>query len=104
MDFLGKLAKGLAAARNAVGSDELAPARSLELEAGGSLTVQPRRKRETGVRVIRVETPLGEGLARIDLSAADARALADALVAFADEAGAAEAKAVTARRQDTTQG
>lgn len=100
MDFLTKLAKGLAAARNAVGSDELAPARSLELEAGGSLTVQPRRKRETGMRVIRVETPLGDGLARIDLSTADARALVEALAAFADETGAAEARPIAARRID----
>jgi hypothetical protein len=94
MDFITKLAKGLAAARNAVGSEELAPQRALALEAGGSLNLQPRRKRETGLRVIRIETPLGEGLARIDLSAADARALADELIAFANTA-ADEAKPVT---------
>ncbi len=86
MDFINKLAKGLAAAKAAVGSEELGPQSSLPLEAGGSLTLQTRRRRETGLRVIRLETPLGEGLARIDLSAADARALAEALGAFADSA------------------
>ncbi len=86
MEFINKLAKGLAAAKAAVGSEELGLAQSLTLEAGGSLNIQPRRRRETGLRVIRIETPLGEGLARIDLSAADARALAEALAAFADTA------------------
>jgi hypothetical protein len=93
MDFINKLAKGLAAAKAAVGSDELGPPSSLPLEAGGSLRLQPRRRRETGLRVIRLETPLGDGLARIDLSAADARALSEALAAFADSA-ADEAKPV----------
>jgi hypothetical protein len=86
MDFINKLARGLAAAKAAVGTEELGSSRSLPLEAGGSLTLQPRRRRESGLRVIRLETPLGEGLARIDLSAADARALSEALAAFADTA------------------
>jgi hypothetical protein len=95
MDFINKLARGLAAAKAAVGSEELGLTQSISLEAGGSLNVQPRRRRETGLRVIRIETPLGEGLARIDLSAADARALAEALAAFADTA-ADDARPVTA--------
>jgi hypothetical protein len=86
MDFINKLAKGLAAAKAAVGTEELGVSRSLPLEAGGSLNLQPRRRRESGLRVIRLETPLGEGLARIDLSASDARALGEALIAFADTA------------------
>jgi hypothetical protein len=84
MDFITKLAKGLAAVQATVGSDELAPVQPLALEAGGTLNLQPRRKRENGQRMLRLETPLGEGLARIDLSAADARALAEALIAFAN--------------------
>jgi hypothetical protein len=67
-----------------VGSDELGPQQPLKLEAGGTLNLQARRKREDKQRFVRLETPLGEGLARIDLSAADARALAEALTAFAN--------------------
>ena len=88
MDFITKLAKGLAAVQATVGSDEIGPRHGLTLEAGSTLNLQARRKRETGLRMLRLETPLGEGLARIDLSAADARALAEALTRFAD--GAAE--------------
>jgi hypothetical protein len=86
MDFINKLAKGLAAVQATVGSDELGPVQPLALEAGGTLKLQPRRKRETGMRMLRLETPLGEGLARIDLSATDARALAEALTNFANSA------------------
>lgn len=84
MDFITKIAKGLAAVQATVGSDELGPKQPLALEAGGTLNLQARRKRETSQRIMRLETPLGEGLARIDLSAADARALAEALMNFAD--------------------
>jgi len=84
MDFITKLAKGIAAVQATVGSDELGPVQPLALEAGGTLKLQARRKRETGLRMLRLETPLGEGLARIDLSAADARALAEALTLFAN--------------------
>jgi hypothetical protein len=84
MDFLNKIAKGFAAVQATVGSDELGPKMPLSLEGGGSLTLQMRRKREDGLRFIRVETPLGEGLARIDLLPSDARALAEALGAFAN--------------------
>jgi hypothetical protein len=86
MDFLTKLGKGLAAARAAIGSDELGRPHSLALEAGGSVTLQARRRRESGLRVVRIETPMGEGLARIDLTAADARALAAALTDYANMA------------------
>ena len=86
MDFITKIAKGLAAVQATVGSDELGPKQPLTLEAGGTLNLQARRKRETSQRIIRLETPLGEGLARIDLSAADARALAEALTLFANSA------------------
>lgn len=84
MDFITKIAKGFAAVQATVGSDELGPKQPLTLEAGGTLNLQARRKRETSQRLLRLETPLGEGLARIDLSAADARALAEALTAFAN--------------------
>jgi hypothetical protein len=84
MDFITKLAKGLAAVQATVGSDELGSKTALPLEGGGTLNLQARRKRETAQRLIRIETPLGEGLARIDLSAADARALAEALTNFAN--------------------
>ncbi|MGL4437749.1 MAG: hypothetical protein ACRCUE_00605 [Bosea sp. (in: a-proteobacteria)] len=84
MDFITKIAKGLAAVQATVGSDELEPKQPLTLEAGGTLNLQARRKRETSQRIMRLETPLGEGLARIDLSAADARALAEALLNFAN--------------------
>ncbi len=84
MDFITKIAKGLAAVQATVGSDELGPKHPLPLETGGTLNLQARRKRETGQRMLRLETPLGEGLARIDLSAADARALADQLTVFAN--------------------
>lgn len=99
MDFLTKLAKGLAAARAAVGSDELGPARNLRLEAGGSLSLQARRKREGAQRVVRIETPIAEGLARIDLTPADARALASALTDYADMA-AEDAKLIPRQTRD----
>jgi hypothetical protein len=86
MDFLTKIAKGFAAVQATVGSDELSEKIPLALEEGGTLNLQHRRKREDRRRFIRLETPLGEGLARIDLTAADARALAAALIAFADTA------------------
>lgn len=86
MDFLTKLAKGFAAVQATVGSDELSPQQPLSLEGGGTLNLQHRRKREDKQRFIRLETPLGEGLARIDLTPQDARALAAALAAFADSA------------------
>ncbi len=86
MDFLNKIAKGFAAVQATVGSDELSEKSPLALEAGGTLNLQHRRKREDARRFIRLETPLGEGLARIDLTPADARALAAALAAFADTA------------------
>lgn len=86
MDLINKIAKGLAAVQATVGSDELGPKRPLTLETGGTLNLQARRKRETSQRIMRLETPLGEGLARIDLSAADARALAEALMNFANSA------------------
>ncbi len=88
------LAKGVAAARGAVGSEEIGLSQSLPLETGGSLTLQARRKRESGQRIIRLETPLGEGLARIDMTPADARALASALTDYADMA-ADDAKIIT---------
>lgn len=84
MDFITKIARGLAAVQATVGSDELGPKQPLALEAGGTLNLQARRKREDKQRFVRIETPLGEGLARIDLSAADARALAEALTNFAN--------------------
>ena len=84
MDFITKLARGLAAVQATVGSDELGPKQPITLEAGGTLNLQARRKRETSQRMLRLETPLGEGLARIDLSSADARALAEALLLFAN--------------------
>lgn len=84
MDFITKIAKGLAAVQATVGSDELGPKQPLALETGGTLNLQARRKRETNQRMLRLETPLGEGLARIDLTAADARALAEALTNFAN--------------------
>ena len=93
MDFITKLAKGLAAVQATVGSDELGPKQPITLEAGGTLNLQARRKRETSQRILRLETPLGEGLARIDLSAADARALAEALTNFANSV-ADDAKAI----------
>ena len=99
MDFLAKLARGFAAAKAAVGSEELGPARSIQLEAGGSLSLQARRKRESALRVVRIETPIAEGLARIDLTAADARALASALTDYANMA-ADDAKLVTASAKD----
>lgn len=86
MDFINKLAKGFAAVQATVGSDELSEKSPLTLEGGGTLNLQHRRKREDRQRFIRVETPIGEGLARIDLSPADARALAAALISFADTA------------------
>lgn len=95
MDFITKIAKGLAAVQATVGSDELGPKQPLTLEAGGTLTLQARRKREDKQRIVRIETPLGEGLARIDLSAADARALAEALTSFANSV-AEDAKPVAA--------
>lgn len=96
MDLLTKLARGMAAARNAVGSEELGDAHVIQLESGGSLSCQPRRKRETGQRILRLETPLAEGLARIDLTPADARALALALETYADTA-ADDARPVAAQ-------
>jgi hypothetical protein len=84
MDLISKLARGFAAVQATVGSDELGPQQPLKLEAGGTLNLQARRKREDKQRFVRLETPLGEGLARIDLSAADARALAEALTTFAN--------------------
>ncbi|MCX7341906.1 MAG: hypothetical protein NT037_15550 [Hyphomicrobiales bacterium] len=95
MDFITKIARGIAAVQATVGSDELGPQQPLALEAGGTLNLQARRKRETSQRIMRLETPLGEGLARIDLSAADARALAEALTAFANSV-ADDAKPVPA--------
>lgn len=95
MDFITKIAKGLAAVQATVGSDELGPKQPLTLEVGGTLNLQARRRRETSQRIIRLETPLGEGLARIDLSAADARALAEALMQFANSV-ADDAKPVAA--------
>ncbi len=100
MDFLTKIAKGLAAVQATVGSDELGPKQPLTLEAGGTLNLQARRKRETQQRIVRLETPLGEGLARIDLSAADARALAEALTAFANSV-ADDARPVSALPRST---
>ena len=94
MDFINRLAKGFAAVQATVGSEELDAKRPLALEGGGTLTLQARRKREDGQRFVRVETPLGEGLARIDLSAADARTLAEALTAFANSS-ADDAKLIT---------
>jgi hypothetical protein len=99
MDLITKLAKGLAAAKAAVGSEQLSAPRSLQLEAGGSLSLQARRKRESGMRVVRIETPIAEGLARIDLTPADARALASALTDYADMA-ADDAKLVTTHSKD----
>ena len=104
MDFITKLAKGLAAAKAAVGSEELGPAHTIRLEAGGSLSLQARRKRESAQRVVRIETPISEGLARIDLSAADARALASALVDYAnmaaDDAKVITSKVITSKPED----
>ena len=99
MDFLTKIAKGFAAAKAAVGSDELGPARSLMLEAGGSLSLQARRKRDNALRVVRLETPIAEGLARIDLTPADARALASALTDYANMA-AEDAKIISHQNKD----
>jgi hypothetical protein len=95
MDFINKIAKGLAAAQAAVGSDELGQKHNLPLEAGGAVTLQARRKRDTGRRVIRLETPLGDGLARIDLTPADARLVAEALMLMAN-AAADDARAIDA--------
>lgn len=100
MDFLTKIAKGFAAVQATVGSDELAPQRPLGLEGGGTLNLQHRRRREDKRRFIRLETPLGEGLARIDLTPADARALAAALVEFADSA-AEDAQPIAAPQAPT---
>ncbi len=93
MDFINRIARGLAAAQAAVGSDELGQKHALPLEAGGSVTLQARRKRDSGRRVIRLETPLGDGLARIDMTPADARLLAEALTLMANTA-AEDAKPV----------
>ncbi len=95
MTFFDKLAKGFAAVQATVGSDELSEKMPLTLEGGGKLTLQIRRRREDQKRFIRVETPLGEGLARIDLLPSDARALSEALVSFANTA-ADEAKPIEA--------
>ena len=95
MNVLTKIAKGFAAVQATIGSDPLGPKTPLPLDGGGTLNLQARRKRETSQRLIRIETPLGEGLARIDLSATDARALAQALTDFANST-AEDAKAITA--------
>jgi hypothetical protein len=97
-DFIGKLAKGFAAAKAAIGSDAAGEERQLAMEHGGTLKVQPRIKRPEGRLMVRVETPLGEGLARLDLSPADARALATELIAFADNAAATQAKPIAVQR------
>jgi hypothetical protein len=99
MDFLNKLAKGFAAVQATVGSDELAPKETVGLEAGGTLTLQRRRRRDSGQRILRLETPLGEGLARIDLTPSDARALAVLLTIFADSA-AEDAKPIAPARPE----
>lgn len=95
MDFLNRVAKGLAAARSVVGSDEIAPKTVLACEDGKTrINLEPRRRRPDGPVFVRVVTPIGDGWAQIDLSPHDARALGEALVAFADERAVLEAKPV----------
>jgi hypothetical protein len=98
MSFVTKLARGLGAAIASVGSDSLGEGREFPLESGGTLRLEPRRRRPDGPDLIRIETPLGEGLARIDLTAADARMLAADLLAYADAAAGAAARPVEAKR------
>ena len=100
MDISDKLAKGLAAAKAAVGSEALGEEKPIGLEHGGTLKVQKRIKRPEGRLILRLETPLGEGLARIDLSPQDARALGIELIVFADAAAAMQAKHIDVKRDE----
>lgn len=103
MDFLSRVAKGLAAARAVVGSDPVAPATTLACEDGKTrIHVEPRRRRPDGPVFVRVATPIGDGWAQLDLSPHDARALGEALIAFADERAALEARPI-ARITDQSQ-
>lgn len=98
MDFLSRIANGLSAARAAIGSDEILPARRLTCEDTGTrLNVGLRRKRPEGPDFIRIETKFGDGLARIDLSPADARMLGNTLVGMVDDHAAAAAKPIMLR-------
>jgi hypothetical protein len=98
MDLLGRIANGLAAARAAVGSDEASPVRELLCEDTSiRLKVGLRRKRPDGPDFIRIETKFGDGLARIDLSPADARMLGNTLITMADDHAAAAAKPIALR-------
>lgn len=93
MDFLNRVAKGLAAARSVVGSDEIGPKTVLACEDGKTrINIEPRRRRPDGPVFVRVATPIGDGWAQLDLSPHDARALGEALIAFADERAALEAR------------
>lgn len=98
MDFLNRLANGLSAVRAAVGSDEVSPPRLLVCEDTGTrLNVGVRRKRPNGPDFIRIETKFGDGLARIDLSPADARMLGNTLITMVDDHAAAAARPIALR-------
>lgn len=87
MDFLERLARGVAAARAVMGSDALGLETYLPGDDGRKLVrIEERRRRETGHVFLRLSSPLAEGVTGLDLSASEARALAAALTAFADRA------------------
>jgi hypothetical protein len=98
MDLLGRIANGLSAARAAIGSDEVTPTRQLVCEDTGTrLNVGIRRKRADGPDFIRIETKFGDGMARIDLSPADARMLGNVLMSMVDDHAAASARPIALR-------
>lgn len=95
MDFLNRIAKGIEAARAAIGSDEIAPPEVLVTGRDGvRLKVGPRRKKPDGPDFIRIESPIGDGWAQIDLPLADARRLGEMLIAQAEARAALAAKPV----------
>jgi hypothetical protein len=87
MDFLDRLARGVAAARAVMGSDPLGIEAYLPGDDGKKLVrMEERRRRETGNVFLRLSSPLAEGVTGLDLSPSEARALATALIVFADKA------------------
>ena len=87
MDILKRVAKGVAAARGAMGSDPAGEGRIVNVEwSEKPVEVALRRRRSSGALFVRLGSPAEGGALALDLSPDDARELAAALASAADEA------------------
>jgi len=87
MDILKRVARGVVAARGAMGSDAVGAANTLTIEwSERPVEIAVRRRRSSGALFVRLGNPVEGGALSLDLTPADARELAAALTAAADEA------------------